>query len=53
MKASKFFKLKAEWEKVKQAEQPDTITITPVVEEVKLEENVSAPKTIKKKTTNA
>ena len=49
MKATKFFKLKAEWEKAK---QPDTQTITPVVEEVKQEEPTPAPKTTKKKTTN-
>jgi hypothetical protein len=52
MKASKFFKLKAEWEKAKQAEQPDLQTITPVTEEVKPEEIVSAPKSTKKKTSN-
>lgn len=48
MKATKFFKLKEEWEKAK---QPDTKTI-PVVEEVKQEEPTLAPKTTKKKTTN-
>lgn len=53
MKASKFFKLKAEWEKAKQEQQPDIITITPVVEEVKQEEIVPAPKTTKKKTIDA
>ena len=50
MKATKFFKLKAEWEKTKQ--QPHTNTITPVVEEVKPEEVIAAPKTTKKKTSN-
>jgi hypothetical protein len=53
MKASKFFKLKAEWEKAKQEEQPVVNTITPVIEEVKQEEIVPAPKTTKKKLTNA
>jgi len=51
MKATKFFKLKAEWEKAKQ-EQPVKETITPVVEEVKQEEAVVAPKTTKKKVAN-
>ena len=50
MKATKFFKLKAEWEKAKQ--EATVQTITPPVEEVKLEEKVVAPKTTKKKITN-
>ena len=50
MKATKFFKLKAEWEKVKQ--EATLETITPVVKEVKQEEIVAAPKTTKKKVTN-
>ena len=50
MKATKFFKLKAEWEKAK--EQPASETITPVVEEVKQEEIVPVAKTTKKKTSN-
>lgn len=52
MKANKFFRLKAEWEKAKQEQQPVQETITPVVEEVKQEEVVSAPKATKKKTIN-
>jgi len=66
MKATKFFKLKALWESKKQPvvveqpkpepkpklEQPVKETITPVVEEVKKEEVVVAPKTTKKKVTN-
>jgi len=64
MKATKFFKLKALWESKKQSavieqpkpepklEQPVKETITPVVEEVKKEEVVVAPKTTKKKVTN-
>lgn len=50
MKATKFFKLKTEWEKAK--EQPASETITPVVEEVKQEEIVPVAKTTKKKTSN-
>lgn len=52
MKATKFFKLKAEWEKAKQVEQPDIQTITPVIEEVKSDDSISIPKTTKKKTSN-
>ncbi len=52
MKASKFFKLKAEWQRAKQEEQPDIETITPVVQEVKQEEQSSTLRTTKKKTTN-
>jgi len=60
MKATKFFKLKALWESKKQPavveqpklEQPVKETITPVVEEVKKEEVVVAPKVTKKKVTN-
>jgi hypothetical protein len=50
MKATKFFKLKAEWEKVKQ--EATSETITPVIKEVKQEEVIVAPKTTKKKVTN-
>ena len=53
MKASKFFKLKAEWEKAKQEQQPVVDTITPVVEEVKQEEPTPVVKTTKKKVTDA
>lgn len=53
MKATKFFKLKAEWEKTKQEQQPVVDTITPVVEEVKQEEVTPAPKTTKKKSIDA
>lgn len=83
MKATKFFRLKAEWEKAAQptpvapvvakvekpvappvvveepkpveeekVAQPVSKTITPVVEEVKSEPKVSAPKATKKKTIN-
>ncbi len=50
MKASKFFKLKAEWEKVKQ--ETTVESITPNSDKVKLEEKVVSPKTTKKKITN-
>jgi len=60
MKATKFFKLKAFWDSKKQPavveqpkqEQPVKETITPVVEEVKQQEAVVAPKTTKKKVAN-
>ncbi len=63
MKATKFFRLKAEWEKAKQPvvvevkpepiTQPVQETITPVVEEVKQEEPTPVVKTTKKKVTDA
>ena len=63
MKATKFFRLKAEWEKAKQPvvveakpepiTQPIQETITPVVEEVKQEEPTPVVKTTKKKVTDA
>jgi hypothetical protein len=53
MKATKFFKLKAEWEKAKQEQQPVVNTITPVVEEVKQEKVVPTPETTKKKSIDA
>lgn len=53
MKAKKFFKLKAEWEKNKQEQQPVQESITPVVEEVKFEQSPVVSKTTKKKITNA
>lgn len=63
MKATKFFRLKTEWEKTKQPVvvetkpepiiQPVQQTITPVVEEVKQEEPTPVVKTTKKKVTDA
>jgi len=50
MKATKFFKLKAEWEKTKQ--EVTSETITPIAKEVKQEEVVVASKLTKKKVTN-
>ena len=50
MKASKFFKLKEEWEKAKQ--ETTVESIAPIPDKVKLEEKVVSPKTTKKKITN-
>jgi hypothetical protein len=50
MKASKFFKLKEEWEKAKQ--ETTVESIAPILEKVKLEEKFVAPKVSKKKTLN-
>lgn len=52
MKASKFFKLKAEWESQKTLTQPVIETIPQAVEEVKQEETLSVTKSSKKKATN-
>jgi len=52
MKASKFFKLKAEWDAQKILALPVVETIPQAVEEVKSEESVSQIKPTKKKPTN-
>jgi hypothetical protein len=50
MKASKFFKLKEEWEKAKQETTVESIAAIP--EKVKLEEKFVALKVSKKKASN-
>lgn len=52
MKATKFFKLKAQWESSKASTQPVSEIIPEPVEEVKIEEPISVAKPSKKKSTN-
>jgi hypothetical protein len=52
MKASKFFKLKAEWDSLKALSQPVIDVIAQIAEEANKEEPVAVSKTTKKKTTN-